>query len=129
MKSEFVLHGSAIRPSAREDAVRGDMSRREFSKRLVMVIGGALLAVIGVPLLVLPGSGMVLILLGAGLVGEGFGLDVRGIITRMLARAKREMGAVGGKVPPMSGAGGHPQKRDASPKAGDGGISDGDDMS
>ena len=47
------------------------MNRREFSKRLGMVVGGTALAIIGVPLLVLPGSGMAFILVGVGLVGGG----------------------------------------------------------
>lgn len=51
--------------------MRDDMNRRDFSKRLGKVVGGLVLAVIGVPLLILPGSGMVLILIGVGFVGQG----------------------------------------------------------
>lgn len=59
-----------------------DMNRRDFSKRLGKVVGGLVLAVIGVPLLILPGSGMVLIVIGVGLVGQGLGIDVRGWLQR-----------------------------------------------
>lgn len=62
--------------------MRDDMNRREFSKRLGKVVGGLVLAVIGVPLLILPGSGMVLILMGVGLVGQGLGIDMRGWLQR-----------------------------------------------
>ena len=62
--------------------MRDDMNRRDFSKRLGKVVGGLVLAVIGVPLLILPGSGMVLILIGVGLVGQGLGIDVRGCLQR-----------------------------------------------
>ena len=58
------------------------MNRRDFSKRLGKVVGGLVLAVIGVPLLILPGSGMVLIVIGVGLVGQGLGIDVRGWLQR-----------------------------------------------
>ena len=77
--------------------MKGNMSRREFSKRLGMVVGGVLVAVIGVPLLILPGSGMVLIFLGAGLVGEGFGIDVKGWLKGVVLRFSRKRAArVGG---------------------------------
>lgn len=59
-----------------------DMNRRDFSKRLGKVVGGLVLAVIGVPSLILPGSGMVLIVIGVGLVGQGLGIDVRGWLQR-----------------------------------------------
>ena len=62
--------------------MRDDMNRRDFSKSLGKVVGGLVLAVIGVPLLILPGSGMVLILIGIGLVGQGLGIDVRGWLQR-----------------------------------------------
>ena len=62
--------------------MRDDMNRRDFSKRLGKVVGGLVLAVIGVPLLILPGSGMVLILIGVGFVGQGLGIDVRGWLQR-----------------------------------------------
>ena len=62
--------------------MRDDMNRRDFSKRLGKVVGGFVLAVIGVPLLILPGSGMVLILIGVGFVGQGLGIDVRGWLQR-----------------------------------------------
>ena len=63
-----------------------DMNRRDFSKRLGKVVGGLVLAVIGVPLLILPGSGMVLILIGVGLVGQGLGIDVRGWLQRTVQK-------------------------------------------
>ena len=63
-----------------------DMSRRDFSKRLGKVVGGSMLAVIGVPLLILPGSGVVLILIGVGLVGQGLGIDVRGWLQRAVQK-------------------------------------------
>ena len=70
--------------------MRGDMNRREFSKRLVLIVGGTLLAIVGVPLLILPGPGLALILLGVGLVGEGFGLNMRALIKRALKRAREK---------------------------------------
>ena len=66
--------------------MRDDMNRREFANRLSKVVGGLVLAVIGVPLLILPGSGMVLILIGVGLVGQGLGIDVRGWLQRTVQK-------------------------------------------
>ncbi len=65
------------------------MSRREFSKRLGMVLGGLVVAIAGVPLLVLPGSGLALILLGIGLVGEGAGFDMRALLRKATAKLLR----------------------------------------
>ena len=48
--------------------MKDDMSRREFSRRLVKIAGGSLVALVGVPLLILPGPGVALILVGAGLL-------------------------------------------------------------
>ncbi len=70
--------------------MKDDMNRREFSKRLGKVVGGSVLAVIGVPLLILPGSGMVLILIGLGLVGQGLGIDVRGWLERAAQKLVRK---------------------------------------
>ena len=85
--------------------MKGNVSRREFSKRLGMVVGGVLVAVIGVPLLILPGSGMVLIFLGAGLVGEGLGIDVKGWLKGVVLRFSRKRAARVGEMPsPMGGA-------------------------
>ena len=70
--------------------MKDDMSRRDFSKRLCKVVGGLVIAVIGVPLLILPGSGMVLILIGAGLVGQGLGIDVRGWLQRMVQKLAKK---------------------------------------
>lgn len=68
------------------------MNRREFVKRLVMVAGGSILAIVGVPLLILPGSGMLLIVIGVGLVGEGIGFDVRGLLKTALSKAAGKVG-------------------------------------
>ena len=69
--------------------MKGNMSRREFSKRLGMVLGGLVVAIAGIPLLVLPGSGLALIFLGAGLVGEGVGLDMRALLRKAAAKLLR----------------------------------------
>lgn len=78
--------------------MRDDMSRREFSRRLGKIAGGSLVALVGVPLLVLPGPGVALILVGAGLVGEGLGLDVRGFLKKAVQRLEKELGN-SGKAP------------------------------
>lgn len=69
--------------------MKDDMNRREFSRRLGMVLGGLAIALIGVPLLILPGSGVVLILVGIGLIGEGVGLDVRGFLKKAALRLSK----------------------------------------
>lgn len=75
--------------------MKDDMSRREFSRRLVKIAGGSLVALVGVPLLILPGPGVALILVGADLVGEGLGLDVRGFLKRAVQRLDKELGDSG----------------------------------
>lgn len=72
--------------------MKDDMSRREFSGRLGKIVGGSLVALVGVPLLILPGPGVALILVGAGLVGEGLGLDVRGFLKKAVQRLEKELG-------------------------------------
>ena len=72
------------------------MNRREFVKRLVMVAGGLILAIVGVPLLILPGSGMLLIVIGVGLVGEGIGFDVRDLLKTALSKAAGKVGTTAG---------------------------------
>ena len=83
--------------------MKGNMSRREFSKRLGMIVGGLAVAVIGVPLLILPGSGMILILLGAGLVGEGLGVDVKGWLKHVVLRFSRKDADRVGRMPSPAG--------------------------
>ena len=75
--------------------MKDDMSRREFSGRLGKIVGGALVALIGLPLLILPGPGVALILVGTGFVGEGLGLDVRGFLKKAVQRLDRELGSSG----------------------------------
>lgn len=75
--------------------MKDDMSRREFSGRLGKIVGGSLVALAGVPLLILPGPGVALILVGAGLVGEGLGLDVRGFLKKAMQRLEKELGDSG----------------------------------
>lgn len=72
--------------------MKDDMSRREFSGRLGKIVGGSLVALVGVPLLILPGPGVALILVGTGLVGEGLGLDVRGFLKKAVQRLEKELG-------------------------------------
>lgn len=69
--------------------MRNDMSRREFVKRLCMVLGGLAIAIVGVPLLILPGSGLVLIVGGLALAGKGVGLDVKGLARKYLRSLSR----------------------------------------
>lgn len=80
--------------------MKDNMNRREFSKRLGMVVGGTALAIIGVPLLVLPGSGMAFILVGVGLVGGGIGVDVRGklkkVARKRMSKAEKNFGTGNG---------------------------------
>lgn len=70
--------------------MRDDTSRREFVKRLGMVLGGLAIALVGVPLLILPGSGLVLIIGGLALAGKGIGLDVKSLARKCLKRLSGE---------------------------------------
>ena len=85
--------------------MKDDMSRREFSRRLGKIVGGSLVALVGVPLLILPGPGVALILVGAGLVSEGLGFDVRGFLRKAVQRLNKELGNSGKAPARRRGAG------------------------
>lgn len=84
--------------------MKDDMSRRELTKRVSMIVVGLVLAFIGVPLLILPGPGLALILIGAGLIGEGTGFDARGWLESFALKFTQGSGGTAGRTPvPASG--------------------------
>ena len=67
------------------------------ARKAAGVFGGIALILLGIVLLVLPGPGMLCILLGVAVIGEGLGLKTMGKLKAKIEELKRKEGYVQGE--------------------------------